>query len=209
MWAIIWNWNMKKKYLELYIELIKLFVVGNVYEKKVCTVLPWWSTILSISTKWTTTSLSSNHWDQSHLHSKESYSTKEEEEHDLWCCKFYAIFIKLNQFFSRRGIWLVVFGADCISTLFVYIDVVHGFLLFFCIIGQPLEIIEIKEVIYYRLRSPSDSNQHSLKSYDLKSQSYLRVFSNRHPFQILISMADLLDQVRIRASSIWESEKQP
>ena len=97
------------------------------------------------------------------------------------------------------GIWLVVFGADCISTFFVYIDVVHGFLLFFCIIGQPLEIIEIKEVIYYRLRSPSDSNQHSLKSFDLKSQSYLRVFSNRHPFQILISMADLLDQVRV-----WE-----
>jgi hypothetical protein len=125
MWAIIWNWNMKKKYLELYIELIKLFVVSTVYEKKVCTVLPWWSTILPISTKWTTTSLSSNHWDQSHLHSKESYSTKEEEEHDLWCCKFYAIFIKLNQFFSRRGIWLVVFGADCISRYFFFIFQFH------------------------------------------------------------------------------------
>jgi hypothetical protein len=110
---------MKKKYLELYIELIKLFVVSTVYEKKVCTVLPWWSTISPISTKWTTTSLSSNHWDQSHLHSKESYSTKEEEEeHDLWCCKFYAIFIKLNQFFldgyMASSFWcrLWEFGKD-------------------------------------------------------------------------------------------------
>ena len=48
----------------------------------------------------------------------------------------------------------------------------------------------------------------------LKSRSDLRVFSNRCPFQILRSMADLLVMVRAYVSDVigprfWESEKRP
>ena len=40
--------------------------------------------------------------------------------------------------------------------------------------------------------------QISMMRHHLKSQSDLRVFSNRHPFQILRSMADLLVRVSVR-----------